>query len=34
MKKACDKYGNTYRMAEIPGINQSTVMRKMKKYLG
>lgn len=32
LKKAYDKYRNTYRMAEVLGINQSTVVRKMKKY--
>ncbi|SFH06030.1 PAS domain S-box-containing protein [Desulfotomaculum arcticum] len=34
LEKAHSKYKNTYRMAEVLGINQSTVVRKMKKYLG
>jgi PAS domain S-box-containing protein len=33
IEKAYKTYGNTYRMAEALGINQSTVVRKMKKYL-
>ncbi len=33
IEKAFRTYGNTYRMAEALGINQSTVVRKMKKYL-
>ncbi|AGL03204.1 sigma-54 interaction domain-containing protein [Desulfoscipio gibsoniae] len=33
LEKAHSKYRNTYRMAEALGINQSTVVRKMKKYL-
>lgn len=31
--KAYNTYGNTYLMAEVLGVNQSTVVRKMKKYL-
>jgi TyrR family helix-turn-helix protein len=27
-----DKYGTTYKAAEILGVNQSTIVRKMKKY--
>jgi len=33
IEKAFQTYGNTYRMAEALGINQSTVVRKMKKYM-
>lgn len=33
IEKAYRKYGNTYRMAEALGVNQSTVVRKMKKYM-
>jgi len=27
-----NKYGSTYKAAEILGVNQSTIVRKMKKY--
>ncbi|WP_051273404.1 sigma-54-dependent Fis family transcriptional regulator [Desulfotruncus alcoholivorax] len=33
IEKAFKAFGNTYRMAEVLNINQSTVVRKMKKYL-
>lgn len=33
LEKAFERYGNTYQMAEALGINQSTVVRKMKKYM-
>ncbi|MCL6639396.1 MAG: sigma 54-interacting transcriptional regulator [Firmicutes bacterium] len=33
IQKAYDRYGNTYLMAGALGINQSTVVRKMKKYM-
>jgi len=33
MEKAYERYGNTYQMAEALGINQSTVVRKMKRYM-
>lgn len=33
LEKAFERYGNTYRMAEALGINQSTVVRKMKRYM-
>ncbi|SFH06201.1 PAS domain S-box-containing protein/intein N-terminal splicing region [Desulfotomaculum arcticum] len=33
LEKAFKTFGNTYRMAEALNINQSTVVRKMKKYL-
>jgi len=32
IKKAFARYKNTYRMAEILGVNQSTVVRKMHQY--
>lgn len=32
--KAYEKYRNTYRMAEMLEINQSTVVRKLNKYRG
>ncbi len=32
--KTFDRYNNTYKMAEILDVNQSTVVRKMKKYIG
>lgn len=32
LKKAYDLYGNSYTMAEVLGVNQSTVVRKLKKY--
>lgn len=31
---AYKKYRNTYKVAEVLGVNQSTVVRKIKKYLG
>lgn len=31
--RAYDTYANTYQMAEALGVNQSTVVRKIKKYL-
>jgi PAS domain S-box-containing protein len=31
---AYDKYENTYRCAEVLKVNQSTVVRKLNKYLG
>ena len=33
IERAFKTFGNTYRMAEALNINQSTVVRKMKKYL-
>jgi transcriptional regulator with PAS, ATPase and Fis domain len=33
LEKAYNKYKTTYRMAEALGVNQSTVVRKMKRYL-
>ncbi|MCG8403196.1 MAG: sigma 54-interacting transcriptional regulator [Firmicutes bacterium] len=33
LEKAYARYGNTYQMAEALGINQSTVVRKMKKHM-
>lgn len=33
IQKAFDRYDNTYRMAEALKVNQSTVVRKMKKYI-
>ncbi|KJS12059.1 MAG: transcriptional regulator [Peptococcaceae bacterium BRH_c8a] len=33
LEKAYERYGNTYQMAEALGINQSTVVRKMKRYM-
>lgn len=32
--KAYERYDNTYKMAEVLQVNQSTVVRKMKKYIG
>lgn len=32
LEKAYKIYGNSYKMAEVLGVNQSTVVRKMKKY--
>ena len=32
LKNIIEKYGNTYKAAEVLGVNQSTVVRKMKKY--
>lgn len=32
IEKAYKKYGNTYEMAEVLGVNQSTVVRKIHKY--
>jgi transcriptional regulator with PAS, ATPase and Fis domain len=29
---AIKKHGNTYKAAEALGVNQSTIVRKMKKY--
>ncbi|GBF35288.1 zinc sigma-54-dependent two-component system [Desulfocucumis palustris] len=33
LQKAFERYDNTYRMAEALKVNQSTVVRKMKKYI-
>ncbi|MFZ5649748.1 MAG: sigma 54-interacting transcriptional regulator [Bacillota bacterium] len=33
LQKAYERFDNTYRMAEALKINQSTVVRKMKKYI-
>lgn len=33
IQKAYERFNNTYRMADALKINQSTVVRKMKKYL-
>ncbi|MFZ5646286.1 MAG: sigma 54-interacting transcriptional regulator [Bacillota bacterium] len=33
IQKAYERFDNTYRMAEALKINQSTVVRKMKKYI-
>ncbi|SHK11490.1 PAS domain S-box-containing protein [Paramaledivibacter caminithermalis DSM 15212] len=33
IKRAYKKYGTTYEMAEALGVNQSTVVRKIQKYL-
>jgi DNA-binding NtrC family response regulator len=30
--EALEEHGNQYRMAEVLGINQSTVARKLKRY--
>lgn len=32
LKNVIEKYGNTYKAAEVLGVNQSTIVRKMKKY--
>ncbi|MHB8983970.1 MAG: sigma-54 interaction domain-containing protein [Carboxydocellales bacterium] len=32
LKRAYYKYANTYKVAELLGVNQSTVVRKLKKY--
>jgi PAS domain S-box-containing protein len=32
LKNVLEKYENTYRAAEALGVNQSTIVRKMKKY--
>lgn len=34
IKKAYDNCRNTYKMAEMLGVSQSTVVRKVQKYLG
>ncbi|BAU29089.1 transcriptional regulator with PAS, ATPase and Fis domain [Aneurinibacillus soli] len=34
LSMAYEKYENTYRCAEVLRVNQSTVVRKMNKYLG
>jgi len=34
IKRAYEKYGNTYKIAEVLQVNQSTVVRKIHKYLG
>lgn len=34
IKKAYENYGNTYKIAEILQVSQSTVVRKIHKYLG
>jgi transcriptional regulator with PAS, ATPase and Fis domain len=31
--RAYHQFGNTYRIAEVLGINQSTAVRKINKYL-
>ncbi|GAW93032.1 sigma 54-interacting transcriptional regulator [Calderihabitans maritimus] len=33
ISKAYERYGNTYKVAEVLKVNQSTVVRKMKKYV-
>lgn len=33
IQKAYEKYRNTYHMAEVLQVNQSTVVRKMQKYM-
>ncbi|MTI71906.1 MAG: hypothetical protein FH751_16785 [Firmicutes bacterium] len=33
IKKAYEKYNNTYKIAEVLGVNQSTVVRKINKYI-
>jgi transcriptional regulator with PAS, ATPase and Fis domain len=33
IEKAYKKYRNTYEMAEVLGVNQSTVVRKIHKYI-
>jgi len=33
LKRAYEKFPNTYKVAELLGVNQSTVVRKLKKYL-
>ncbi len=33
ISKAFDRYSNTYKMAEVLQVNQSTVVRKLKKYV-
>jgi PAS domain S-box-containing protein len=30
--EAYERFGNTYKVAEVLGVNQSTVVRKLKKY--
>lgn len=32
LKEVIEKYRNTYKAAEFLGVNQSTIVRKMKKY--
>jgi transcriptional regulator with PAS, ATPase and Fis domain len=32
LESVLEKCGNTYKAAEVLGVNQSTVVRKMKKY--
>jgi len=32
LEGALEKYGTTYKTAEVLGVNQSTIVRKMKKY--
>jgi len=34
ISKAFERYDNTYKMAEVLDVNQSTIVRKMKKYIG
>jgi len=33
IEKAYSRFGNTYKMAEALGVNQSTIVRKMHKYV-
>jgi transcriptional regulator with PAS, ATPase and Fis domain len=33
IEKAYKKYKSTYEMAEVLGVNQSTVVRKIQKYI-
>ncbi|SCZ06396.1 sigma 54-interacting transcriptional regulator [Alkaliphilus peptidifermentans] len=33
LERAYEKYSNTYEMAEALGVNQSTVVRKIQKYI-
>ncbi|MEW6082648.1 MAG: sigma 54-interacting transcriptional regulator [Bacillota bacterium] len=33
IEKAYSRFGNTYKMAEVLGVNQSTIVRKMHKYI-
>jgi transcriptional regulator with PAS, ATPase and Fis domain len=32
--RARELYGSTYKIADVLGVNQSTIVRKLKKYLG
>ncbi|MCL5046237.1 MAG: sigma 54-interacting transcriptional regulator, partial [Actinobacteria bacterium] len=34
LRRAYKEFGNTYKMAEVLGVSQATVVRKMQKYFG